>query len=99
VTNLDGGEAEKPNTSCVQHSAPGKSSHNTRVLPSSTLHYRTDSSQSETVLGTKPKTTKLHEDEAGASAEKLKKKFKAQKNKIVSLKLDFRSHKHRTKRC
>ena len=62
-----------------------KSSHNTTVLPSSTLHYRTESSQSETVLGTKPKITKLHEDEAGTSAEKTRKEHKAQeKTRLIS---------------
>jgi hypothetical protein len=79
VTNVDGGDAEKPNTSYVQYSAPGKSSYYTTVLRSSTLYYRTDSSQSETVLGTTLKKTKLHEDEAGTSAEKTKEKYKAQK--------------------
>jgi hypothetical protein len=76
VTNLDGGEAEKPNTSCVQHSAPGKSSHNTRDLPSRTLHYQTERSKSATASETKPKKTKLHEDEAWTSAVKTKKNIR-----------------------
>ena len=94
VTNLDGGEAENSNTSSVQHNAEGKSSHNTTVLPSSTLHYRTESSESETVLGTGPKIKKLHDDEVGTSAEKTKTEHKEQeKKKIVFLNFDLKSHK------
>ena len=43
------------------------------------------SSQSETVLGTKPKITKLHESEAGTNAEKTRKEHKAQeKTRLIS---------------
>jgi hypothetical protein len=88
--------AEKQKSSNTS-SATGKSSYNTTVLSSSTLHYQTERSKCATASEIKPKKTKLHEDEAGTSAEKRKKNYKAQKNKIVFLKLAFRSHKYRTK--